>query len=168
MNARTLRNRAQAGFTLIELMIVVAIIGILAAIAIPQYQTYIAKSQVSRAVGEAGALKTAIEDCANNGKFEIGKATDSKCDTQATGSSILTGGSQGDVVLPAATGVPQATLADTGVASIVAEFGNKASAALTGKKITWSRDKDGSWLCTSDADEKYNTAACGKTVAPAL
>jgi len=168
MNVRTAARRAQAGFTLIELMIVVAIIGILAAIAIPQYQTYIAKSQVSRAVGESGALKTAIEDCANNGKFTIGKATAGNCDTQATGSSILEGATQGDVVIPASTGVPQAQLADTGVATIVAEFGNKASAALTGKKITWSRDKDGSWTCKSDADEKYNTAACGKTIAPAL
>ena len=53
----------QKGFTLIELMIVVAIIGILAAIAIPQYQNYIAKSQVSRVMSETGALKTIIETC---------------------------------------------------------------------------------------------------------
>ena len=46
--------KAQKGFTLIELMIVIAIIGILAAIAIPQYQNYIARSQVTRAMGEAG------------------------------------------------------------------------------------------------------------------
>ena len=59
----------QKGFTLIELMIVVAIIGILAAIAIPQYQNYIAKSQVSRGMAEMGAMKTAYEDCLNNGKL---------------------------------------------------------------------------------------------------
>ncbi|MBQ0832130.1 pilin [Marinobacter sp.] len=153
-------NHAQKGFTLIELMIVVAIIGILAAIAIPQYQTYIAKSQESRAVGEAGALKTAIEDCTNNGKFTIGKASDGNCDTQATGSSILTGTTQGDITLAADTGVPQATLDNTGAATIVASFGNKASAALTGKAITWTRNTDGSWSCASTSDKKYNTAAC--------
>jgi len=54
--------RKQAGFTLIELMIVVAIVGILAAIAIPAYQDYIARSQVSEAVATAGAVKTAVSE----------------------------------------------------------------------------------------------------------
>jgi len=53
-------NTAQKGFTLIELMIVIAIIGILAAIAIPAYQNYIAKAQVSEAFTLADGLKTAI------------------------------------------------------------------------------------------------------------
>ena len=53
-------KKVQQGFTLIELMIVVAIIGILAAIALPAYQDYTARSQFSEAVNLAGGLKTVV------------------------------------------------------------------------------------------------------------
>ncbi|MYM71248.1 prepilin-type N-terminal cleavage/methylation domain-containing protein [Duganella sp. FT134W] len=58
-----MKKQAQAGFTLIELMIVVAIIGILAAVAIPQYSDYTAKAKASSAVASVDALKTAVGLC---------------------------------------------------------------------------------------------------------
>jgi type IV pilus assembly protein PilA len=60
-NIQTMKHSVQKGFTLIELMIVVAIIGILAAIAIPAYQDYTIKSRVSEGASLSGAFKTAIE-----------------------------------------------------------------------------------------------------------
>jgi len=56
----------QKGFTLIELMIVIAIIGILAAIAVPQYQTYTTKAKFSEVVGATAPWKLAVELCVQN------------------------------------------------------------------------------------------------------
>ncbi|ALF59956.1 pilin [Psychrobacter urativorans] len=157
-------NTMQKGFTLIELMIVVAIIGILAAIAIPQYQNYIAKSQVSRVMGETGALKTAYEDCLNTGKTAI-----DACDMGWTGSDIMSM-TTSPVTSVAGTAVTdgknKATLATNG--TIVGTFAGNASATLkdaTAKTVTWTRTNEGSWTCTTTAPSKYAPAGCPTTVA---
>ncbi|MFW3007033.1 pilin [Acinetobacter radioresistens] len=146
----------QKGFTLIELMIVVAIIGILAAIAIPAYQDYIARSQVTEAMTLAGGLKGAVSEtfaqdatCPNNSTAAsngINKSTEIKGKYVA---SVTTGG----------------TAAATGGCTIVATMNaTGVSEGIQSKKIrlTLSNADKGSnvWACDSNADQKYLPKSC--------
>lgn len=150
-------NTMQKGFTLIELMIVVAIIGILAAIAIPQYQNYIAKSQVSRVMSEAGSVKTAVETCLNDGKTAVGD-----CPLGITTSNIQT--IEVNAAAADSDGNNDAALTET--TAIVATFGNNAAQTLkaTPSTLTWVRDATGSWRCHTTAAEKYRPASCSASI----
>ena len=132
-------------------MIVVAIIGILAAIAIPQYQNYIAKSQVSRVMGETSSLKTAVETCLLDGIAEA------SCQLGWTTSNLLgavTPQSGLSVVL--GEGVADST--------ITATFGANAASALKvdGKnQLRWTRTgSTGAWSCSTSVETKYRPAGC--------
>ena len=155
----------QKGFTLIELMIVVAIIGILAAVAIPQYQNYIAKSQVSRVMGETGGLRTSVESCILDGRTTLGTASD-QCDPGATGSNLLATATSNSAMVtgtPATgTGTPEVSFGATAAdpTTIKATFGNNAAQSLATKTLTWSRDQYGTWTCKTTVEAKYAPAGC--------
>ncbi|WP_243049590.1 pilin [Dyella sp. RRB7] len=146
-------KNAQKGFTLIELMIVVAIIAILAAIAIPQYQTYVVRSQVTRVVGETGDMKVAVEDCLNAGATTFGSPA--SCVDTSTSSDLLSGNN----------GHP--TVGSWGqTATITGTFGNHANSALNGGSIVWTRNASGGWTCSAPGVvAKYAPASCPSAAA---
>lgn len=102
-------NKAQKGFTLIELMIVVAIIGILAAVALPAYQTYTKKARFAEVTTAVGALITAIEVCVQTGE--------TVCHTAGT------------------TGIPAAPTATENLTSLILT-GTTAAPIITGTGTT--------------------------------
>lgn len=152
MNVRKIARRAQAGFTLIELMIVVAIIGILAAVALPAYQDYVARSQLTEGLTLASGQKAAVAETWSN----TGTAPTNNAEAGVAAAANITG-KYVDNVAVGANGVITATMKATGVsqgivsATVVLTPTFPATAAAGGSVI---------WRCTSSADNKYVPQAC--------
>ena len=153
----------QKGFTLIELMIVVAIIGILAAVAIPQYQNYIAKSQVSRVMGETGSLRTAVEVCVLEGRTETFEVQSPAAGTTVADTTCIVGATKSNLIASAEDKtdmLPDIDYSDEGVTTIKSFFAVNAAAAIKGKELTWTRETDGSWKCATSVEAKFAPAGC--------
>ena len=143
-------NTAQKGFTLIELMIVIAIIGILAAIAIPAYTDYTTRARVSEAMTTASAMKTTVsENIISKGGTTIGAGS-------CAGVATLTG----TAASPATKNVLSSTCTDaTGVILVTTTAAAKSvpltlTPTYTGNGVTWT--------CTTGTGDfqKYVPAEC--------
>ncbi|HEZ5865865.1 TPA: pilin [Neisseria meningitidis] len=146
-------NTLQKGFTLIELMIVIAIVGILAAVALPAYQDYTARAQVSEAILLAEGQKSAVtEYYLNHGIWPGGNS-----DAGVASASDIKGKYVQSVEV--AKGVITATMLSTGVNN-----------EIKGKKLSlWAKRQAGSvkWFCgqpvTRDANNTANDAVKADT-----
>ncbi len=144
-----LKARAQQGFTLIELMIVVAIIGILAAVAIPQYRDYTSKTKVSSAVASIDGIKKGVALCYQE---------------NASFANCAPGGT-GGVPAFTATNVVSGVTYDATLGAITLTFATGNGASLDGKTITYTPSADGSrmsWKVTTNVTEAAVLAAITK------
>lgn len=138
--------KKQQGFTLIELMIVVAIIAILAAIALPAYQNYVAKSQSTSGLADIRGGVTAFEEGIQSGERGAGAATNADVGLAATTPRC-------DPIVVA--GAWNAASGQTITCTL------KGNPNIAGKTITLTRDPDGQWDCSNNiANNNYEPNGC--------
>ena len=147
----------QKGFTLIELMIVIAVIGIIVAIALPQYQTYVAKTQVSRVMAETAAIRPAIEVCLSEGSTEEGCAY-GWTQSNLLGANFNLQGPHLVVTLDR----PREDFSTVYVPGtfLTARFGGNAAPVIQGKILVWSLHSNIGWRCMTTVAPKYRPAGC--------
>lgn len=129
--------KAQKGFTLIELMIVVAIIGILAAIALPAYQDYTTRAKVSEVILAASSARTSISEAA---ALEAGSSMPASATIETQSSAYVSSVSY-------ASGIITATATNGISGTITMEGQKKANGQVT-------------WVCSGSIDAKYRPQSC--------
>ena len=142
-----MNTRKQQGFTLIELMIVVAIIGILAAIALPAYQNYVSRSQVTSALAEIAPGRVAAEELVQRGGS-----------IEGTGALEITREALG---LRDETNFATITVGGSGtLPAIIATLDQNVSPGVDGANVTLTREAGGNWVCTSTVQSTFLPTGC--------
>jgi type IV pilus assembly protein PilA len=166
-------NTAQKGFTLIELMIVIAIIGILAAVALPAYQNYTAKAQATEAVTLLSGLKTSVMDISGSSSLESAcSAADQVDDNPATDDNEYEpAGALNDVNGFTKSGKYVASITPTYAAgppktcTLTAAYQTTGiNDKLTNKSLSFiytvAANGAGTWTCTSNLDDAVRPSTC--------
>ncbi len=157
MKLRSIKAQAQKGFTLIELMITVTIVGVLAALAVPAYQDYAIRAQVAEGIALASGGKVVVaEYFSNRGEFPA--------DNAAAGYD----GAVGKYV----TGVEITGDDDTSVTIDATFGGSDVNAKLSGGTVglVGAPDADSGvivWSCSGSIDQKYLPSSCVSTASSA-
>ena len=154
-------QKVQQGFTLIELMIVVAIIGILAAVALPAYQDYTVRAKVTEGLVVASSAKLAVAENASNGKVFDSGWTAPAGTTNVSGIAIDQTLGLVTITYPAAAG--GGTIIITPTSSGTALAGSSSGSTVpTGGSINWSCANNGVALTTltGTLNAKYRPAQC--------